>query len=70
MSTLLISLMITWTDIFQGIGKASYWVFDIMKSMGHGPNVIIWIFIIGLIFYWTYRLNKYKKAAQRDGTYE
>ena len=70
MNALLISLMITWTDVFEGIAKFSYWVFDIMKSMGNIPNVFIWIFIIGCIFYWTMRLQKYKGISKRDGTYE
>lgn len=70
MNTLLIQFMITWTDIFEGIGTFSYWIFKGMKSLGHGPNVIISSMIIGAIFYWTLRLAKYKKASHRDGTFE
>lgn len=61
-------LMITWTDIFEGIGTFSYAIFKLMKALGHGPNVIIWIFIIGLIGYWTLRLNRYRKESGRNGT--
>ena len=60
--------MITWTDIFEGIGRFSYAIFKMMKAMGNGPNVIIWILIIGAITYWTLRLNKYRKEARRNGT--
>lgn len=63
-------LMITWTDIFEGIGNFSLWVFRGMKMLGHGPNVIIWILVIGAIFYWTFRLNRYRKEVQRNGTLE
>lgn len=63
-------LMITWTDIFEGIGSFSQWVFKGMKAIGHGPNVIIWILIIGAIAYWTLRLNRYKNESQRNGTIE
>jgi hypothetical protein len=70
MNTLLINFMITWTDIFEGIGEFSYWIFKGMRAMGQGPNVIISILIIGCLAYWTMRISKYKKMAQRDGTYE
>lgn len=63
-------LMITWTDIFEGIGNFCLWMFKGMKMLGHGPNVIIWILIIFAIVYWTFRLNRYKKEAQRNGTIE
>lgn len=63
-------LIITWTDIFEGIGDFSLWIFRGMKMIGHGPNVIIWILIIGAIGYWTLRLGKYKKESQRNGTIE
>jgi hypothetical protein len=63
-------LMITWTDIFEGFGNFCLWVFKGMKMLGHGPNVLIWILIIGGIFYWTFRLTKYRKSAQRNGTLE
>jgi preprotein translocase subunit YajC len=41
-----------------------------MKMLGHGPNLIIWILIIGGIFYWTLRLNRYRKQAKRNSTIE
>ena len=63
-------LMITWTDIFEGIGTFCYAIFKVMKAMGHGPNVIIWLLIIGILGYWTMRLTKYRKESQRNGTIE
>ena len=63
-------LMITWTDVFEGIGSFCQTIFKGMKMLGHGPNVIIWVLIIGAIFYWTMRLSRYKKEAQRNGTLE
>lgn len=63
--------MVTWTDIFEGIGKFSYWVFGGMRSLGHIPNVCISLFVIGMLAYWTARLIKYKnQAKQNAGTVE
>lgn len=64
------SLMITWTDIFNGIGDFFLWFFKGIKQLGHGPNVIIWIGIIFAIFYWTMRLNRYRKESHRNNTIE
>jgi hypothetical protein len=63
-------LMITWTDVFYGIGDFCQWIFRGMKMLGHSPNVIIWILIIGVIGYWSMRLMRYKKEAQRNSTME
>jgi hypothetical protein len=63
-------LMITWTDVFEGIGSFSQTIFKGMKALGHGPNIIIWIMIIGVLVYWTMRLSRYKKEAHRNGTTE
>jgi len=63
-------LMITWTDIFYAIGDFFQWIFVGMKSLGHIPNVIIWLMIVGVLGYWTLRLSRYKKAAQRNNTIE
>ena len=60
------SLMITWTDIFEGIGKFSYWVFKGMRVLGHGPNFFISLFVIGMLSYWTFRLVKYKNQAKSE----
>lgn len=70
MNTLLMSLMVTWTDIFEGIGAFFEWCFKGMRVLGQGPNVIIWILIIFGIIYWCWRIARYKKQAQRNGTYE
>lgn len=65
------SLMVTWTDIFEGIGKFSYWVFKGMRVLGHGPNVFISLFVISMLTYWTIYLVKYKnRAKQNPGTIE
>ena len=63
-------MMITWTDIFEGIGAFCQWIFKGMRMLGHGPNVIIWILIIGAIFYWTLRLSRYRGESRRNGTIE
>ena len=63
-------LMVTWTDIFIGIGDFCQMIFRGMKMMGHGPNVFISIFIIGLLGYWIMRLLRYKKEAARNSTLE
>ena len=63
-------LMITWTDIFEGTGTFFQWIFKGMRVLGHIPNVIIWLLIIGVLAYWTMRLGRYRKQAQRNGTIE
>lgn len=63
-------LMVTWTDIFYGIGDFCQMIFRGMKMLGHGPNVLISLFVIGLLGYWTMRLMRYKKEAARNSTIE
>ena len=63
-------VMITWTDIFNGIGDLFLFLFKGMRALGHIPNVIIWILIIGTLVYWTLRLNRFRKEAKRNGTIE
>jgi hypothetical protein len=70
MTTLLMNLMVTWTDIFEGTATFFQWCFKAMRVLGQGPNVIIWILIVGVLAYWTLRLSRYKKEAQRNGTIE
>ena len=70
MTSLLITLMVTWTDIFEGTGSFFQWCFKGMRALGQGPNVVIWILIIGAIGYWAMRISRYKKEAQRNGTIE
>lgn len=62
--------MITWTDIFEGTGAFFLWIFKGMKMLGHGPNLIISICVISAILYWTMRLMRYRKEAQRNSTIE
>lgn len=70
MKTLLISLMITWTDIFNAIGDFSYWCFKGMRALGQFPNVFFGGLVIFGIAYWCYAISKQKRVAQRNGTYE
>lgn len=63
-------LMITWTDIFNGLGDFFLFAFKGMRALGHIPNVIIWSLILFALVYWTLRLNRYKKEAQRNNTIE
>jgi ribose/xylose/arabinose/galactoside ABC-type transport system permease subunit len=63
-------LVITWTDIFYAIGDFFQWIFRGMKVLGHIPNVLIWLLIIGILAYWTMRLSRYRKEAQRNNTIE
>ena len=63
-------LMITWTDIFYAIGDFCQWIFRGMKVLGHLPNVIIGMLIVGGLAYWTMRLARYRKEAQRNNTLE
>ncbi len=60
--------MVTWTDIFEGIGTFSYKIFKGMKYLGHVPNVFISLFVIGMLTYWTIYLVKYKNRAKQNGT--
>jgi hypothetical protein len=64
------ALIITWTDIFEGTATFFQWIFKGMKSMGQIPNIFISAFVIGILAYWCLRLVRYKKEAQRNGTYE
>ncbi|MCX8080570.1 MAG: hypothetical protein N3F09_04955 [Bacteroidia bacterium] len=63
-------LLVTWTDIFLGIGEFFEWTFKIIKALGHFPNVLISITIIGLMAYWSKKIIDFKKESQRNGTLE
>jgi hypothetical protein len=69
MSALMISLMITMTDVFYAIGDFSYKIFAVMKKIGHIPNVILWVFIFCALVYWTLQIVKQTKEAKKNGTY-
>jgi hypothetical protein len=62
--------MITWTDVFNATGDFFLWFFKGIKMLSQGPNVLIWLLIIGGIFYWTMRLSRYRKESRRNGTIE
>lgn len=62
------SLMVTMTDVFYGIGDFSQMVFRGMKVLGHGPNIVLWSIIIFLLGYWTMKMKKYNKEADKNGT--
>jgi ribose/xylose/arabinose/galactoside ABC-type transport system permease subunit len=63
-------LMITWTDVFYAIGDFFQWIFKGMFILGHIPNVLIWLLIVGILGYWIMRLSRYKKTAARNNTIE
>lgn len=63
-------LMITWTDVFEGIGAFCEWIFKGMRMLAHGPNVIFGSLVIIGLFYWIMRLRRYKKESLRNGTVE
>ncbi len=69
MSALMISLMVTMTDVFYAIGDFSYWIFGGIKKLGHLPNIILWIFIFCALIYWTLQIVKQTKEAKKNGTY-
>lgn len=60
--------MITWTDIFNGIGDFFMWTFKGMRALGHIPNVILWCIIASLLVYWVLQMKKHAKDADRNGT--
>ena len=62
------SLMITMTDVFYAIGDFSQWVFKGMKVLGHGPNIILWSIIAGLLVYQVFQMIKQNKEADKNGT--
>ena len=68
MSTLMISLMVTMTDVFYSIGDFSYKIFGLMRKIGHAPNLILWCIIFGLLVYWTLQIIKQTKEAKKNGT--
>ena len=70
MASLMITLMITMTDVFYGIGDFFQWIFKGMRVLGHGPNIILWIIIGFLLFYWTRQIMKQNKEAEKNGTYK
>ena len=62
------SLMTTMTDVFYAIGDFSQMVFKGMRSLGHGPNIVLWVIIGGLLVYWTLQIIKQTKDADKNGT--
>ena len=68
MASLMITLMVTMTDVFYGIGDFSQMVFKGMRSLGHGPNIVLWIIIGVLLAYWTRQIIKQTKEADKNGT--
>lgn len=62
------SLMVTMTDVFYGIGDFSLWVFRGMKVLGHGPNIVLWTIILGLLIWQTFRMKRENKEADKNGT--
>ncbi len=62
-------LMITWTDIFNGIGDMCTNVFfPILRALGHKSNILLGGTIVVLLFYWMYKISKFNKEAEKKGT--
>ena len=61
--------MTTMTDVFYAIGDFSQMVFKGMRSLGHGPNIVLWVIIGSLLVYWTRQIIKQTKEADKNGTF-
>lgn len=70
MASIMITLMVTMTDVFYAIGDFSQMIFRGMKKIGHIPNVIIWVILFCLLVYWTIQIIKQTKEAHKNGTLE
>ena len=62
------ALMVTMTDVFYAIGDFSQFIFKGMRVLGHGPNVILWVIIASLLTYWTVKMIKQTKEADKNET--
>lgn len=61
--------MITWTDIFNGIGDlCTNGLFPILRAIGHKGNILCGGTIVVLLFYWMYKIPKLNKEAEEKGT--
>lgn len=61
--------MITWTDIFNGIGDfCTNTMFPCMRSLGHKPNLLFGGIVVFLLFFWMYKITRYNKEADQKGT--
>lgn len=60
----------TWTSFWYGVAEIFNFCFKIMKKLGHGPNIILWLIIIFLLAFWTLQIRKQNKEAERNGTYK
>lgn len=58
----------TWTSIWNGVAAFFEAIFRILKSLGNGPNAIMWVIIIFCLGYWTLQLRKQIKEAKQNGT--
>lgn len=70
MTSLMMTLMVTMTDVFYAIGDIFQMIFRGMRVLGHGPNIILWIIIFSLLVYWTLQIKKQNKEADKNGTYK
>ena len=68
MASLMITLMITMTDVFYAIGDFSYKIFAGMRVLGHLPNLILWLIIGFLLCYQVRQMMKQNKEADKNGT--
>jgi hypothetical protein len=63
-------LMITWTDVFYGIGDFFQWCFKGMRVLAQSPNIILGLIIIFLLAYWCVKITQQNKKAEANGTYK
>lgn len=58
----------TLTDFWNGIGNIFNQLFSVLESLGNGPNAILWVLIFLLLCFWIWRMGKYNKEADKNGT--
>lgn len=60
----------TWTDIFNGLGRFFQWTFKFMPKLGNMPNIFFWLIIVSLVATWLYMQSNFNKEAKSKGTLE
>jgi hypothetical protein len=58
----------TWTDIFNWLGKAFLKSFKLIDKMENGPNYLIIIALTVATIVWVWRMSKYNQEAEQNGT--
>lgn len=60
-------LLFTWTDVWMFIGRLFQKFFTILPPMGFMVNLIVWLIISFLFFYWLYVQARDTKKAKAEG---